>query len=111
MHGHQESRRGHKDQLESPESDVRDGEIVIVAHIFAPRLQSVADEIGLLISPHFLRGYDKDHNAENEEDGEPDFPDTGGVFVDAPQNGLQRAPIHLLRAVCAGKGKANTTQG
>lgn len=88
VHGHQESWCGHEDQLKGPESDVRDGEIVIIAHIFAPRLESVADKIGLLISPHFLCGYYQDHNAKNEEDCEPDLPNTGGVFIDTPQNSL-----------------------
>uniref|UniRef100_A0A9L0JIH7 Uncharacterized protein n=1 Tax=Equus asinus TaxID=9793 RepID=A0A9L0JIH7_EQUAS len=72
---------------------------------------SVADKIGLLISPHFLCSYNKDHNSENEKDSEPDFPNTGGVFIDTPQNSLQCAPIHLLLwAVCTGKDKMNTGQ-
>lgn len=100
MHGHQESWRGHEDQLQGPEPDVRDGEVVIIAHVFAPGLQSVADKVSLLVSPHFLCSYNQDHDAKNEEDCEPDFSNTGGVFIDTPQNSLQSAPIHRLWAVC-----------
>uniref|UniRef100_A0A7N4NX98 Uncharacterized protein n=1 Tax=Sarcophilus harrisii TaxID=9305 RepID=A0A7N4NX98_SARHA len=76
------------DQLQSPKSDVRDGEKVIIAHIFTPWLESVADKISLLISPHFFSSHDQDHNAENEEYSEPDFANAGGVFIDTPQNSL-----------------------
>uniref|UniRef100_A0A8D2FKP8 Uncharacterized protein n=1 Tax=Theropithecus gelada TaxID=9565 RepID=A0A8D2FKP8_THEGE len=104
VHGHQERRRGHKDQLQGPQPDVGDGEVVIVAHILAAGLQGVADEVGLLISPHLLCSHNEDHNAKNEEDGEPYLSNAGGVFVHTPQDRLQRAPIHLLLwAVCSGK--------
>ena len=110
MHGHQESWCGHEDQLKGPEPDVRDGEVVVIAHVFAPRLQSVADKVSLLISPHFLGSYYQDHDAKNEEDGEPDFSNTGGVFIDTPQNSLQSAPIHPLWVIRTGKEKMNTVE-
>lgn len=37
--------RGDKDDLEHPETNVRDGESPVIAHILTTRLLSVADEI------------------------------------------------------------------
>lgn len=108
MHSYQEGWRGHHDQLQSPEPDVRDGEVVVVAYILAARLERVADKIGLLISPHLLCSHHEDHDAEDEEDREPDLSNAGGVFVDTPEDALECAPIHLvLWMVGTGEDKHN----
>lgn len=88
MHGHQQCRSGDKDELKGPQSDVRNGEKVIIANIFASGLQSVADKIILLITPDLLCSNNQDHYAENEEDGQPYLANTGGMFVHATQNVL-----------------------
>ena len=39
VHGNQECRGGHKDQLEAPEADVGDGKELVVADILTARLE------------------------------------------------------------------------
>uniref|UniRef100_A0A8C0VUA0 Uncharacterized protein n=1 Tax=Cyanistes caeruleus TaxID=156563 RepID=A0A8C0VUA0_CYACU len=99
MHGHQQCRCGDKDQLQGPESDVRDGEKVIIANISAARLKCIADKILLFISPDSLCSHDQDHDTEDEEDCEPYLPNTGGVLIYTSQNSLQSSPVHLLFCV------------
>uniref|UniRef100_A0A8C9MPH9 Uncharacterized protein n=1 Tax=Serinus canaria TaxID=9135 RepID=A0A8C9MPH9_SERCA len=97
MHGHQQRRCGDKDQLQGPESDVRDGEKMVIANISAARLKRVADKIILFISPDSLCSHNQDHDTEDEEDCEPYLPNTGGVLIYTSQNGMQSSPIHGLR--------------
>uniref|UniRef100_A0A8V0XZY3 Uncharacterized protein n=1 Tax=Gallus gallus TaxID=9031 RepID=A0A8V0XZY3_CHICK len=99
VHGHQQCRGRNEDQLQGPESDVRDGEKVIIANISTPRLKRIADKILLFISPDSLRSHNQDHDTEDEQDCEPYLPNAGGVFIYTSQNSLQSSPIHLLFCV------------
>lgn len=40
IHGDEQRRRGHEDELETPEADVGDGEELVIADILAARLKS-----------------------------------------------------------------------
>lgn len=88
MHGHHQSWRGNKDELQAPETDVRDGKEVVVTHVFAAGLLCVAGEVGLLISPDCLGSYYKDADTEDEEDRQPDLSQAGGMFINASQLGI-----------------------
>uniref|UniRef100_A0A3B5QBW3 Uncharacterized protein n=1 Tax=Xiphophorus maculatus TaxID=8083 RepID=A0A3B5QBW3_XIPMA len=96
VHGDEQGRRGDEDELQAPHADVRHGEEVVVAHVLATGLLRVAREDG---------------DAEDEEDGEPDLPEAGGVFVDAAQLGVECPPTHCGVVVrgssCRGQKKVS----
>uniref|UniRef100_A0A8C2SNI7 Uncharacterized protein n=1 Tax=Coturnix japonica TaxID=93934 RepID=A0A8C2SNI7_COTJA len=85
VHGHEQGWRSDQDELQGPQADVGDGEEVVIANIFATRLQSVADKVILLISPDSLCSHNQDHDTEDEQDCEPYLPNAGGV-----------SPVHCL---------------
>uniref|UniRef100_A0A8C9GXE5 Uncharacterized protein n=1 Tax=Piliocolobus tephrosceles TaxID=591936 RepID=A0A8C9GXE5_9PRIM len=94
VHGHQQCWGGDEDQLEGPQTDVGHREKVVVAHVFASRLQCVADKVLLLVAPHFVSGHHEDHDSKDEDDRDPHLPDAGGVFVDTPNQSVQGPPVH-----------------
>uniref|UniRef100_A0A3B5K2W2 Uncharacterized protein n=1 Tax=Takifugu rubripes TaxID=31033 RepID=A0A3B5K2W2_TAKRU len=94
IHGHQKGRGGHKDQLQAPQADVRNGKEMIVADIFATWLLRVAFKVGLFVAPDFLSGQNQNGDAEDEEDRKPDLSQAGGVFVDTTQLTVKRGPRH-----------------
>uniref|UniRef100_A0A3Q4HVI7 Uncharacterized protein n=1 Tax=Neolamprologus brichardi TaxID=32507 RepID=A0A3Q4HVI7_NEOBR len=89
--------RGHhheENELQGPQADVGDGEDVVVAHVDAAWLFSVAFKIFALVSPHSLS-----HSTEH-----------CGVIVDPTDEVLQPIPVHdcwglALRRGLAGKHK------
>uniref|UniRef100_A0A8B9YTR4 Uncharacterized protein n=1 Tax=Bos mutus grunniens TaxID=30521 RepID=A0A8B9YTR4_BOSMU len=71
VHGHEESWGGHQDELQRPQTHVGNGEKVVVADTIAARLEGVADEGRLLITPHALGSHHQHHDSEDEDDREP----------------------------------------
>uniref|UniRef100_A0A7M4DUY4 Uncharacterized protein n=1 Tax=Crocodylus porosus TaxID=8502 RepID=A0A7M4DUY4_CROPO len=93
---HDDQQRG-ADELQGPEADVRDGEEMVVADISAARLESAALKVPLIISPHLLRRYHIDQEAEDKDHREPDAPQGCGVLVHPTQEVL--AGSHKQRVV------------
>uniref|UniRef100_A0A8C3P9N7 Uncharacterized protein n=1 Tax=Chrysemys picta bellii TaxID=8478 RepID=A0A8C3P9N7_CHRPI len=94
VHDHQQGGAGDEDELQGPEADVGDGEVVVVADVGAARLLGVAVKVLLLVPPHALRRHHVDQHPEDEDHGEPDAPEGRGVFVHPAQQALQRLPVH-----------------
>uniref|UniRef100_A0A8C4XPL0 Uncharacterized protein n=1 Tax=Falco tinnunculus TaxID=100819 RepID=A0A8C4XPL0_FALTI len=94
MHDDQEGRASDKDELQGPESDVGDGEKLVIADVGAARLPRVAVKVLLLISPYTLSCHHVDQHTENEDHREPDAAKSCGVFVDPAEQRLQCFPVH-----------------
>uniref|UniRef100_A0A672F673 Uncharacterized protein n=1 Tax=Salarias fasciatus TaxID=181472 RepID=A0A672F673_SALFA len=89
-----ERRRGHQDDLEHPEADVRERREGVVADVLAARLAAVADELALLVVVDGLSADGRQHDAEHDEDGQPDLAHERGVVVDFFQQASQETPAH-----------------
>uniref|UniRef100_A0A8C8AQ95 Uncharacterized protein n=1 Tax=Otus sunia TaxID=257818 RepID=A0A8C8AQ95_9STRI len=91
---HSEGWRGDKDELQGPQTDVGDGEEVVIADAVAAGLLRVAGEGGFLVPPDALSCHHQHHYPEDEDDGEPDAPDGGGVAVHPAQHCVEAGPVH-----------------
>lgn len=91
---HHQRRASDENELQGPQADVRDGEDAVVAHVGAARLGRVADKVLAVVAPHPLSRNHKHHHAENEDHGQPDASEHGGVLVDPAEQGLQCRPVH-----------------
>uniref|UniRef100_A0A663FAF3 Secreted protein n=1 Tax=Aquila chrysaetos chrysaetos TaxID=223781 RepID=A0A663FAF3_AQUCH len=94
VHGHEEGRRGDKDELQGPQTDVGDGEEVVIADTVAARLLGVAGEGGFLVPPDALSCHHQHHYPEYEDDREPDAPNGSGVAVHSTQHRVEAGPVH-----------------
>ncbi len=95
VQGHQQGRGGHHNELQSPETHLRDGEEVVKAGVLTAGLPGVAHEIPLLILPHLLSCCHIHQDPEEKDHREPDAPDHSGVLVHPTEDIFQKAPIHL----------------
>lgn len=97
VQGHQQGRRGHHDELQSPQTLLRHGEELIEADVHAPWLLGVTHEILRLAFPDVFGSSHEHQDAEDEEHREPDPTNHSGVFIHAAQNTLQECPVHGCR--------------
>uniref|UniRef100_A0A8C5S5F8 Uncharacterized protein n=1 Tax=Laticauda laticaudata TaxID=8630 RepID=A0A8C5S5F8_LATLA len=72
MHDDKQRWAGDKNQLQGPETDMGDGEKMIITNIGATRLPVIAVKILLLISPHPLSSYHINKDTKNKDHREPD---------------------------------------
>uniref|UniRef100_A0A8C8RBF3 Uncharacterized protein n=1 Tax=Pelusios castaneus TaxID=367368 RepID=A0A8C8RBF3_9SAUR len=94
MHDHQQGGASDKYELQGPEADVGDGEIVVVADIGAAGLLGVAVKVLLLIPPHTFCRHHIHQHTEDENHREPDAPEGCGVLVHPAQKALKCLPVH-----------------
>lgn len=67
---------------------------MVIADVFASGLLRVAGEVRLLVAPDALSSQNQDGDAKDEQDGKPYLSQTGGMFVDAAQLGVESPPTH-----------------
>lgn len=73
---------------------MREGREGVVAHVLTPGLLRVADKFTLLIVVDGLPTDSSQHDAEDDEDRQPDLPHEGGVVGDLVQQTGEEAPAH-----------------
>uniref|UniRef100_A0A3Q0RC50 Uncharacterized protein n=1 Tax=Amphilophus citrinellus TaxID=61819 RepID=A0A3Q0RC50_AMPCI len=94
MESHEKGWTSHKDQLESPEPGVGDGEVVVVADILTTGLAGVAVKVFLFVTPDLFTGHQEDQEPEDKNYGEPDSTKSCGVLVRPTEEALQEEPVH-----------------
>uniref|UniRef100_A0A3B4F633 Uncharacterized protein n=2 Tax=Haplochromini TaxID=319058 RepID=A0A3B4F633_9CICH len=94
VESHEKGWTSHKDQLESPESGVRDGEVVVIADILTTRLAGVAIKVLLFVAPDLFTSHQEDQEPEDEDNGKPDSTKPCGVLVSPTEETLQEDPVH-----------------
>lgn len=99
--------RGDHDHLEHPEADVRKRRKFIIAHVLTTRLRRVAHKFTLFIVVDGLAADRRQHDAEHDEEGEPDFTHKGGVIGNLIQQAREEAPAHFA----CGTGKQSILWG
>uniref|UniRef100_A0A3B3BPG7 Uncharacterized protein n=1 Tax=Oryzias melastigma TaxID=30732 RepID=A0A3B3BPG7_ORYME len=100
MHSHKQCWGGDQDDLQRPQPDVRDGEKLVVANAVAARLLGVADEGRLLIPPNTFGSNHQHQDAKDENDREPNAPNSSRMPVYAADYGIKGSPVHLRLQVC-----------
>lgn len=110
MQGHQHGGRGHHDELQSPETHLRDGEEVVEAGILTARLPGVAHKVFLLVLPYLLSRRHVHQDPEEEDYKEPNAPDRSRVFVCPTEEPFQKAPIHPPLSIFSGSGSCSTLE-
>ena len=94
MHHHHEGRAGDEDELQGPQADVGDGEVVVVTDVSTAGLLGVAVKVLLLIAPHAFCRHHVHHYPEHKHHREPDTTKCRGVLIHPTQEGLEGLPIH-----------------
>lgn len=94
VHDDHQRRTGDEDELQSPQSDVGNGEEEVVADVRAARLLGVAVKVLLLIAPNSLGCYNINHHSEHKNHRKPYPAECGGVFVHPTEKGLKSLPVH-----------------
>lgn len=94
MHHHQERGTSDKNELQSPQANMGNGEEMVKADIVAARLCCVACKVLLLISPHLLGSHNKDHHPKDKNDRQPHPPESCRILVDSTEKALKECPVH-----------------
>uniref|UniRef100_A0A8C2U3H6 Uncharacterized protein n=1 Tax=Coturnix japonica TaxID=93934 RepID=A0A8C2U3H6_COTJA len=94
VHDDQQGGTSDKDELQSPQADVGNGEEVVIADIGAAWLACIAVKVLLLIPPDTFSCHHIDQDTEDKDHGEPDATKGSGIFVDPTEQPLQCFPIH-----------------
>lgn len=66
----------------------------VVAHVLASRLLRVANKFTLLIVVDGFAADGSQHDAEDDQDGQPDLSHKGGMVGDLVQQTCQETPAH-----------------